>query len=110
MLDLMIRHSTAAHKRETIAWAKRRQASIEKLTILQVWRNYVKKRFENGPDQTPATLLGLSRRPLKIQDILSRRLFFGRIPLPKRWQSYYRRWVVTPVITVNRTHDLSYAL
>ena len=33
VLDLMIRHSTAAHKRETIAWAKRRQASIEKLAI-----------------------------------------------------------------------------
>ena len=46
LLDLMIRHSTAAHKRETIAWAKRRQASIEKLAIFQVWRNYIKRRRE----------------------------------------------------------------
>ena len=32
LLDLLIRHSSANHKRETIAWSKRRQASAERLS------------------------------------------------------------------------------
>jgi hypothetical protein len=109
LLDLMIRHCTAAHKRETIAWAKRRQASAEKLTIFQVWRNYVKRRWENGPDVSSAMLEGLARRRLKIGDLLRRRLFPGRIGLPKRWRRYYRREVETVVLGVNRRHTLCYA-
>jgi transposase-like protein len=78
LLDLMIRHSTAAHKRETIAWAKRRQASIEKLAIFQVWRNYMKKRWEKSERQTPAMILGLADRRWRMRDLLKERLFFGR--------------------------------
>jgi hypothetical protein len=109
VLDLMIRHSTAAHKRETIAWTKRRQASIEKLSIFQLWRNTIKKRWENGPDHSCAMLLGLRDRRLRIRDVLAKRLFFDRIPLPRPWQDYYRRRVPTRALRVNRTHDLCYA-
>jgi hypothetical protein len=110
VLDLMIRHSTAAHKRETIAWAKRRQASIEKLTILQVWRNYMKKRREKGNRTTPAMLLGLTTRPWKVRDVLARRLFFERTELSDRWRQYYRREIETAILPVNRVHELTYAL
>ena len=109
VLDLMVRHSTSAHKRETIAWAKRRQASIEKLMIFQVWRNYVKRRREKGPPVTPAMLLGLAVRPWRMGDLLKARMFFGKTCLSTRWQAYYRREVRTRALAVNRVHQLTYA-
>jgi len=109
VLDLMIRHSTAAHKRETIAWAKRRQASIEKLVIFQVWRNYMKRRREKGNRVTSAMLLGLSSRPWRVQDLLARRLFYEKTVLPGPWGDYYTRRVRTTALAANRTHDLRYA-
>ena len=109
VLDLMIRHSTAAHKRETIAWAKRRQASIEKLSIFQVWRNYIKRRREKGERLTPAMLLGVASRPWRVRDLLAGRLFFEKAALSDRWQQYYRRHVETRALSVNRAHELTYA-
>ena len=109
LLDLMVRHSTAAHKRETIAWAKRRQASIEKLAIFQMWRNYFKRRHEKGARMTPAMQLGLAARPWRLRDLLASRLYVERTALSRRWEDYYRRRVVTRALTVNRTHELRYA-
>ena len=108
LLDLMIRHSTAAHKRETIACAKRRQASIEKLAIFQVWRNYVKRRWEKGDRKTPAMILGLANRPWRIRDLLKERMFFREGELSACWERYYRREVLTAALPVNRAHRLRY--
>lgn len=110
LLDLVIRHSTAAHKRETIAWAKRRQASIEKLAILQVWRNYLqRRRVKSTSTTTPAMLLGRAKRPWRVADLLARRRFFEKTELCPRWQHYYRREITTAALPVNRIHRLSYA-
>jgi hypothetical protein len=109
LLDLMIRHSTGAHKRETIAFAKRRQASIEKLAILQVWRNYIKRRREKGTRVTSAMLIGVASRPWRVRDLLSERRFFEKTPMSECWRQYYRREVKTRTIPVNRTHQLRYA-
>ena len=109
LLDLMIRHSTAAHKRETIAWAKRRQASIEKLTIFQVWRNYMKRRREKGDRVTSAMLLGLANRPWRVRDLAGSRLFFEKTKLSDRWRDYYLRRVRTTALPRNRIHELTYA-
>jgi len=109
VLDLMIRHSTAAHKRETIAWAKRRQVSSEKLAIHQVWRNYIKRRWEKGPKESAAIRKGLASRLLTTEDILKRRLFPWRIDVPRRWRMYYERRIETRALPVNRVHALSYA-
>lgn len=109
LVDLMIRHSTGCHKRETIAFAKRRQSSAEKLTIFQVWRNYVKRRWENGPDESAAMAKGLTDRRLTFKDLLVRRLFPGHIDLPSRWKDYYKRRIKTVAFGVNRLHTLSYA-
>ncbi|HEX5131093.1 MAG TPA: hypothetical protein VFX92_01255, partial [Candidatus Krumholzibacteria bacterium] len=95
LLDLVIRHSTAAHKRETIAFAKRRQASIEKLVILQVWRNYIQRRRVKGERVTPAMLIGRASRPWRIKDLLAGRRFFAKTPMSSCWQRYYRREVRT---------------
>jgi hypothetical protein len=109
LLDRFIRHSTAAHKRETITWAKRRQGSAEKLTILMVWKNNNKRRWENGPPESSAMLKGLTQRLLDVKGILAGRLFRTRIPLPPSWSDYYDRRVVTPALGVNRIHKLIYA-
>ncbi len=109
LLDLMIRHSTAGHKRETIAWAKRRQASFDKLVIFQVWRNYMKRRWEKSERKTPAMILGLADRPWRLRDLLKERLFWGKAELSPRWEQYYRREVLTAAIPVNRSHRLRYA-
>jgi transposase-like protein len=109
LLDLLIRHSTAAHKRETIAGAKRRQSSAEKLAVFQVWRNNIKRRWENGAAVTPAMLRGATNRMLTVQDILSERLFRTRIELPESWSRYYEGEVETAALSVNRRHGLKYA-
>jgi len=109
LLDLMIRHSTAAHKRETIAWARRRQASIEKLAIFQVWRNYIKRRREKGDCVTSAMQLGVAKTPWRIRDVLAGRRFFHKTKLSHRWEQYYRRDVDTSALPVNRRHTLTYA-
>jgi len=104
-VDLFLRHSTAAHKRETIAWAKRRQASAEKLAIFQVLRNYVKRRWENGPAQSPAMIKGLASRLLKTPDILSGRVcFVGIRPCPHAGHATtIVRWRLPPWVSTAGT-------
>ncbi len=110
LLDLLIRHCQAGHKRETIAFAKRRAGSAERMAILLVWRNYIKGRREKDRDSpTPAMLLGLAKRPLEPQDLLSRRLFYDHVALPPRWREYYRRSIRTRALGPHRTHRLKYA-
>jgi hypothetical protein len=109
LLDLLIRHSQANHRRETLAWSKRRQGSADRLAVFLVWRNYVKWRWEKRGRRTPAMLKGLLPRRLRISDILRERLFRSRIALSERWAEYYRRAVLTPVLGRNRRHELKYA-
>ncbi len=109
LLDLLIRHSSANHRRETIAWSKRRQRSSERLAILLVWRNYVKRRWEKGARETPAMLKGLAKQPLRVGEILRERLFPGKVSLPERWRQYYWSQVFTRALPSNRCHDLRFA-
>jgi hypothetical protein len=108
-LDMFIRHSTGAHKRETIAWARRRQAAIEKLAIFQAWRNYIKRRWEKKEKRTSAMILGLTDHRWTVADLFARRLFFDKVELSPRWETYYRRMVHTAALPVNRSHQLRYA-
>ena len=110
LLDGWIRHSSSNHKRETIAWSKRRQAAAERLAILLVHRNYMRSRREqrrHGP--SPGMLRGVVDKRLDVRDVLEKRLFPSRIALPPRWRLYYRREIRTRALPVNRTHDLKYA-
>jgi len=109
LLDLMIRHGTAAHKRETIAWPKRRQGSAERLAIFQVWRNVIKRRWENGAAVSSAMVKGVTTRLLRVRDILANRLFRTRIELPEVWGKYYDRSVETLALGANKRHELVYA-
>ena len=110
LLDLLIRHCNANHKRETIAWSKRRQASAERLLILLIWRNYMKGRREKERGSpTPAMVRGMMETPLKIDDFLSERIFRTRVELPPRWARYYERGVVTRGLEQQRKHELKLA-
>ena len=109
VLDRFLRHSSANHTRETLAYSKRRQCSAERLAVFTVWRNCIKRRWELGLRQTPAMLAGLLERPLRVVDVLRQRLFPSRVELPKRWREYYWGLVETPVLGVNRRHELTYA-
>jgi transposase-like protein len=109
LLDLLIRHSGANHKRETIAFSKRRQGAIERLLVLLVWRNHMKWFSERKGGGTPAMRLGLARSRLTAAQVLGKRLFVTRVGLPERWRRYYWRQVPTRAIRHCRTHDLRYA-
>lgn len=109
LVDLLIRHSQANHRRETLAWSKRRQGSAERLAIFLVWRNYMKRRWEKSERRTPAMLKGLLPAALRVQDVLETRLFRSRVAIPARWDAYYRRAVRTPTIPRNTAHNLVYA-
>jgi hypothetical protein len=111
LADLLIRHGGSNHKRETIAFSKRRQAAAERMAVFQVWRNFMKTRSEQRPSRscTPAMLLGLENRPLTLEDILHRRRFPTLVPLPDRLARYYWRQVPTRQVPNGRTHALKYA-
>ena len=110
LLDLLIRHSNANHRRETLAWSKRRQSSAERLAILMVWRNYMKGRREKvRGSPTPAMERGMMDQPLGIDDLLSKRIFRTRCELPPRWSEYYDRTVTTRALPRNLGHELKMA-
>ena len=108
-LDLLLRHSSACHKRETIAFAKCHQAVIERAAVLAVWLNFTKPFSENHGGGTPAMRLGLRSTPVSLRRVLERRLFPERVVLPAAWQGYYRRLVPTARIPRPRRHALRLA-
>ncbi len=109
-LDRLIRHSCANHKRETIAWSKRRQACAERLAILLVWRNYMKGRREkDSRSPTPAMELGMMDHRLTVEELLAGRIFRSHVALPPRWSEYYDREVSTRALARERKHELTYA-
>ena len=109
LFDLLIRHSGANHKRETIAFSKRRQSAAERLWLLLVWRNYVKSFSERKRDATPAMRAGVCAHRWSLGRILAERRFPGRTLLPERWARYYWRLTPTRGLPRARTHTLRYA-
>jgi len=109
LFDLLVRHSSANHKRETIAFSKRRQSAMERLFVFLVWRNTMKSFSERKRDATPAQRLGLLPRRLTVDAVLAERLFPSRIALPERWGQYYRREVETRRIPYGQRYLAKYA-
>jgi hypothetical protein len=110
LVDLLIRHSGANHKRETIAFSKRRQSAAERLAVFLVWRNYVKSFSERARDGTVAMRLGVLKRRLSVKEVLARRYFPSRVELPERWAKYYNREIETRRIAHCARHRLRYAI
>jgi transposase-like protein len=110
LLDLLLRHSGSNHKRETIAFSKRRASAIERMAVFFVWRNWIKSFSEKFRDGSPAMRLGLAEERLTVEQVLQKRLFPGRIPLPRRWQPYYWRTTLTRAIARCSVHQRRYAM
>lgn len=109
LLDLLIRHGGSNHKRETIAFSKRRASAIERLAVFLVWRNWMKWFSERKRVDTPAMRLGIATELLSVDEVLSERLFPARIRLPSRLRPYYWRTTRTRAIARNARHDRKYA-
>jgi hypothetical protein len=110
LTELLLRHGQANHRRETIAFSKRRQGGAERLAIFLVWRNVIKRRRENGGRETAAMAAGLLDRPLTWGDVFQRRRFPRRRFLPGPWKKYYWRLVKTLALgPVQTEHRLRYA-
>lgn len=108
LADLLLRHTGANHKRETIAFSKRRQGALYRVAIWLVWRNYIKSRSERRRDETPAQALGMAKRE-SVRSVLSQRLFPSRIPLRGWLRDCYERRVPTRRIPSARPHTLKFA-
>jgi hypothetical protein len=104
LLDFLIRHNGANHKRETGAFSKRRVSAALRLAAFLVWRNWVQPFSERKRGPTPAMRLGLAERSLKPEEILKDRLFISRSRLPERWQDYYWRRLPTRAIPNGVSH------
>jgi transposase-like protein len=109
-LHALLRHTCAHHRRETIAFARRHNAVMERMFLSAVWRNFVKQRSERRPDGiTPAMRLGLASHRWRWREVLYCRLFPDRLAVPRAWLSIYRRGLATPALPSNRAHALSNA-
>jgi len=87
--DLLLRHNSANHKRETIAFSKRHQGVVDRAAWLVLWQNFTKRFSERRGGPTPAMALGLASRPIPLLEVLRRRLFPARVPLPDRLRTYH---------------------
>jgi hypothetical protein len=106
---MILRHSEAHHRRETIAFGRRTNAVVERLYLAAIWRNFVKGVSERKPDPTtPAMRLGVASEPWSWARVLARRLFPARIRVPESWLEVYRREWATPGAP-NTRHDLALA-
>jgi hypothetical protein len=107
--DLMKRHGGANHKRETIAYSKRRQGAMERDLIHTAWWNYMKPVSIKRNDETPAQRLGVFGRKLRVNQLLWGRLFPSRFQLPSVLQRIYDREIRTRRIPNGARHRLIYA-
>jgi transposase-like protein len=109
LTDGLIRHSSANHKRETIAYSKRRLSAIDRLWHFFVWRSLVKSFSEKTRGETPALKAGITDRRWTLKQIYRWRLFPLRVRLPGRWQKYYDRAVVTRAYGAREIRSLVHA-
>jgi transposase-like protein len=92
LADLLLRHGSANHRRETIAFSKRRWAALIRMAVFVVWRNYIKKRREkeSWPTATAAMWAGVVDRAWTWRQVLQRRIFPQHVALPPEWKGYYQ--------------------
>jgi hypothetical protein len=109
LLDLLIRHSSANHKRETIAFSRRLQSAIERLWLFLVWRNYVKAFSENRGGPTPAQRSDVTTRRWRLRELFRRRLFPDRVPLPQSLRAGFEGRIRSLVSPANSILPARYA-
>ena len=80
LLHKLLRHSQAHHRRETIAFGRKRASVLGRAALFAVWRNMIKRVSERRPTRlTPAMRVGLTSRPWTWAEVCAERLFERRI-------------------------------
>jgi len=110
LADLLLRHCGANHKRETIAFSKRRQGALYRAAIWLVWKNYIKSLSENRRDAPPAQRLGLIARALSVREVLATRLLPDREKLSGWLEACYFGRIPTRALAGCRVHRAKYAV
>jgi transposase-like protein len=110
LADLLLRHTGANHKRETIAFSKRRQGALYRAAVWLVWRNYVKSRSENRRDAPPGVAVGAIERRWTVEKVLAQREFPWRQDLSGWLERCYFGRIPTRCLPEGRTHQLRYAV
>ena len=106
-LHRFLRHSEAAHRRETIAFGRSYNGLVERLALFVVWRNLVQARSERHPrDGTTAMQVQLTDRAWCWPQVLAQRLHPHRLPASKEVMRFYRRELATPSLPQERRHTL----
>ena len=109
LADMLLRHTGANHKRETIAFSKRRQGALYRAAIFTVWRNYVKASSENRRDGPPGVKLGAIEERLTPERLLRMRLFPWQFRLRGWLARCYAGRIPTRCLSSCRSHELRYA-
>ena len=80
VLHKWFRHVDADHRRESIAFCRRGEAVLERLSAVVVGRNLIQRVSERRNDaRTPGMLIGLTSRPWTWGEVLARRRWPERI-------------------------------
>jgi hypothetical protein len=109
LADLLLRHSSSNHKRETIAFSKRRQGALYRVAIWAVWRNYIKDRSENRRVGPPAEALGLIRGAMTVGEVLAERCFPDQVGISGWVARCYFGRIATRAIAHCHAHRAVYA-
>ena len=110
LADMLLRHSSSNHKRETIAFSKRRQGALYRLAIWTVWRNYIKDSSENRRTPPPAVGLGLIRKAMTVGEVLAKRFFPSRVGISGWVSECYFGRIATRAIERCDSHRATYAI
>ena len=110
LADLLLRHTGANHKRETIAFSKRRQGALYRAAIFMVWRNYVKPFSEQRRDDPPGVKIGVLEERATVRELLSTRLMPWRFALRGWLERCYFGRIPTRRIARCRAHTCQYAV
>jgi len=106
-LHRFLRHSEAAHRRETIAFGRSYNGLVDRLALFVVWRNLVQARSERHPrDGTTAMALGITDRPWTWPQALAERLQPSRVSPGAEVMRRYRRELITPTLPNEQRHTL----
>jgi transposase-like protein len=110
LADMLLRHSSANHKRETFAFSKRRQGALYRMAIWTVWRNFIKDTSENRKTPPPAVGLGLTQRAMTVAEVLAERFFPEDVGLSGWLSRCYIGQIATRAIRKCRSHEAVYAI
>ena len=110
LADLLLRHTGANHKRETIAFSKRRQGALYRAAIFVVWRNYLKRSSERRKTPPPGVRIGAVPGRMQAASLLRQRRFPWRIPLSEWVERCYFGRIPTRSIPNGAEHRLRYAV